>query len=583
MFNLKTLMPKEIVEALGWTLFHSIWQATVVAGVLFLALWLTRKHSARLRYMIAYMALMAVLTWAGLTFTNAYQYAIEKQKTTRHLLSNPEELAVQIAESLQPDNMAPEHAPSAITMNRLKFRIFMQRHFNTMVNIWLAGVLLFLFRTAGSLWHIQKFRTRHAVPAVEIWQEKVEKLKNKLNLNRTIVALESAIAKMPMTLGYLKPVIILPISMFTGMTHQEIEAVIAHELAHIKRHDYLLNIVQSAIETIFFFHPAVWFISKSIRTEREHSCDELAIEATNDKLNYLKALAVSEKLAQNHYGQHAMAFSGTKGGLLSRVKRITTPNTMKKNVTEGFFAASIVFVSIILLSFTFDANNFKKELNSLQESQPEKAKNTKPTVVQTPPGHDSIATKVMVKVDALDTPPEELEQLVEVAYTSDNDTLSHFIVKSIDEAFDAVYINAVIEEALSEVDSAMKEVNFEVTINQALAEAKAELEEAEEVPEVAKASFELVQTTLEDIDVDGIVELSLESTKKALEAVDVSAIVEEALQNVKIEFHNTSVECPELPLIQDDGHIHFEKNESEKPEKEEKIETLEEKLRELEE
>ena len=109
------------------------------------------------------------------------------------------------------------------------------------------------------------------------WRQSLRRLCGQLRIRRPVRLLESALVDVPMVIGWLRPVILLPASALSGLTPQQLEAIIAHELAHIRRHDYLINLLQSLIETLLFYHPAVWWVSRQIRREREHCCDDLAV------------------------------------------------------------------------------------------------------------------------------------------------------------------------------------------------------------------------------------------------------------------------------------------------------------------
>ena len=140
-------------------------------------------------------------------------------------------------------------------------------------------------------------------------------------MKKTVRFVESGLAKTPMVIGYLKPIILFPLGTVNQLTQQEVEAVLAHELAHIYRNDYLLNIIQSFIEIIFYYHPAVWWISANIRTERENCCDDIAVKICGSSITYVKALVILDEIQPTP--NLAMLFSSdSKNQLLNRVKRI---------------------------------------------------------------------------------------------------------------------------------------------------------------------------------------------------------------------------------------------------------------------
>src|SRR5438045_2418615 len=125
---------------------------------------------------------------------------------------------------------------------------------------------------------------------------RAHRLAARLRVNRPVRLLQSALVHVPAVLGCVRPVILLPASALTGLTPLQLEALLAHELAHVRRYDYLVNLVQSVIETLLFYHPAVWWISARVRDEREHCCDDLAVAVCGDPHFYASALLSMERL-----------------------------------------------------------------------------------------------------------------------------------------------------------------------------------------------------------------------------------------------------------------------------------------------
>jgi hypothetical protein len=140
-------------------------------------------------------------------------------------------------------------------------------------------------------------------------------------IRRPVRVLESSLAQVPMVIGWLRPLILLPAAAVTGLTPQQLEAILAHELAHVRRNDYWMNLVQAAAEILLFYHPAVWWVSNRIRIEREHCCDDLGVAACGDRLTYARALVAMEELRSlPDVPSLALAFDG--GSLLQRVRRL---------------------------------------------------------------------------------------------------------------------------------------------------------------------------------------------------------------------------------------------------------------------
>ena len=159
----------------------------------------------------------------------------------------------------------------------------------------MAGVVALTLRLLGG-WLLVRRLTRQARPLAGPCDEVLARLARALRIRRAVRLLESSLVQVPMVIGGLRPMILLPIAALTGLPPGQLEALLAHELAHIRRHDYLVNLVQSAIEVLLFYHPAAWWASRVIRAEREHCCDDLAVRACGDRLTYARALAAMEGL-----------------------------------------------------------------------------------------------------------------------------------------------------------------------------------------------------------------------------------------------------------------------------------------------
>jgi beta-lactamase regulating signal transducer with metallopeptidase domain len=208
---------------------------------------------------------------------------------------------------------------------------------------WLAGVALLTLRLAGGWLWVQRATSRAASPAAEPWQAMAADLARRLRICRPIRLLESAVVEVPTVIGWLKPVVLIPASALAGMAPHQIEAVLAHELAHVRRHDYLVNLLQAVVETLLFYHPAVWWISRRIRQEREHCCDDLAVSLCGDRVAYAAALA---DLEERRGGAGQLALAATDGSLLHRVRRLLGAPTHAGRA-PGWLAGAI---AVLLLS-----------------------------------------------------------------------------------------------------------------------------------------------------------------------------------------------------------------------------------------
>jgi hypothetical protein len=218
-----------------------------------------------------------------------------------------------------------------------------------LILVWIAGVSMLSLRLlTGWIW-VQRLRTRGNAPAADRWQQMAGRLSRRLHIGRAITLLESTLVEVPTVIGWLKPVVLLPASALAALSPQQLEAILAHELAHIRRHDYLVNLLQTLVETVLFYHPAVWWLSRRIRIERENCCDDLAVSLCGDPVAYAHALADLESLRpvpsafrRKHDDHIAMAATG--GSLLERVRRLLGAPSSHTGRAPAWLAGSVALL-----------------------------------------------------------------------------------------------------------------------------------------------------------------------------------------------------------------------------------------------
>jgi uncharacterized protein (TIGR03435 family) len=192
-----------------------------------------------------------------------------------------------------------------------------------LVAAWLLGVTALLVRLAGGLWRVRALRrATRALPDSE-WQAACDRVARALGVRRRVRVADATFVDGPVVIGWLRPVVLLPVAAVSGLTPQQIEAILAHELAHVRRHDAVVNACQTAAETLLFYHPAVWWASARIREEREHCCDDVALSVSGDPVGYASALAELESWRVHN---PPLALAATGGSLLARITRVLTPS-----------------------------------------------------------------------------------------------------------------------------------------------------------------------------------------------------------------------------------------------------------------
>lgn len=312
-----------ILEAVGWALVHLVWQGALVAVALALALRWVGRRSADLRYALACGALGIMLALPVATAWRHASRAAEARPVARTAVFPrtvaPMPAPARVALTELP---APAHIKDTATLPRLD-GMFQQvgEHLPWLVLAWGLGVAASSLRLLKG-WMGLRRQVDAAVHASWEWQQRLEVLARRLNLTRPVRLLVSSKLDVPSTLGWLKPVVLVPTATLTGLAVRELELVLAHELAHIRRHDFAVNVVQTLVETLLFYHPAVWWMSQVIRVERENCCDDLAVRQGPGALPYARALTALEALRLQGMDASGPALSALGGSLKDRVRRL---------------------------------------------------------------------------------------------------------------------------------------------------------------------------------------------------------------------------------------------------------------------
>jgi beta-lactamase regulating signal transducer with metallopeptidase domain len=249
-------------------------------------------------------------------------------------------------ENLPPTEPVSAPAPAPVAGWRWLERLIhsrdrLENHLAWVVAGWLLGVCLLSMRLLVGWIAIERLKRVGVEPAREEFQVMQDQLAHRLRISRPVRLVESALAEVPTLIGWLKPVVLLPVRACTGLSTEQIETILAHELAHVQRWDYLMNVIQVLIETLLFYHPVVWWLSGTIRKEREQCCDDVVVALCGDRFLYARALTAMEEL-RGRSPQLAMA-AGTKGSLLRmRILRLLgvprEPDTSAARWLAGVFA-----------------------------------------------------------------------------------------------------------------------------------------------------------------------------------------------------------------------------------------------------
>ncbi len=366
MFTIENYISYEVIQKIGWVLLHFIWQAAAAALVLAVILRILRRFSANLRYITACLSLILIVLLPVITIqfievsSSPPQTENANEPVTQSVIA-PIYPAIQPSYVTEPQVVTyikPEPAAIKPSVNwKQKTISFLEPKLPYLVTIWLLGVFALSIWHLGGYTQLQKLRRKMVKQVDASLHDKLKILAQKLGVTQAVQLLESALVQIPTVVGWIKPVILLPASALTGLSAEQLEAILAHELAHIKRYDYLVNMLQTVVEILGFYHPAVWWISHKIRTERENCCDDIAVSVCGNRINYAKALTLMEEIR----GRNNLAVAATGGNLFSRIRRLLVKDSSENNSFSWLPSLTIILLLIALAIPTTIAFNSSRE------------------------------------------------------------------------------------------------------------------------------------------------------------------------------------------------------------------------------
>jgi bla regulator protein blaR1 len=349
------LIPDSILRAVCWTLLHSLWQGLIVALVAGVILVLTKKASSALRYRLLCGLMALFLVVCGVTFYRELQPTATQPTATLAPATQPTATRASVTTTVKTTTPATPFATTltqTATPNIGAAIDALVQYFNThaslVVLIWFLVFLTRFVKVLSGLVYAQRVRHYRTSPAPSDWQTRLREFLDKLQITRPVTLLESAVVRMPLVVGFLKPVILVPVGMLTHLTPGQVESILLHELAHIRRRDYLFNMVQHVVDTIFFFNPALIWVSSLIRTERENCCDDIAIRETRSRRRLIEALVSFHEYEKSVNG-YALAFAEKENAVVKRVKRIVHRQNHSLNGGER----ALLMIGLLVLSAAF--------------------------------------------------------------------------------------------------------------------------------------------------------------------------------------------------------------------------------------
>lgn len=358
---------QQTIQAICWTIVHSMWLGVVLAFGAALVVQFTRKAAPALRYNLLAAMLLLFLVASTVTFCLQLQTASSGLATSSAKLISMGQVSGGSATFVQaPASLSAQSILSGVTA-------FCNQFSGVIVLLWFIVFTYKSMRIMAGIRHISHLRSHglHSVPA--FWLSRVSELAGALQIKLPVRLQASELVSVPLVVGFVKPMILVPAGMLAQIAPEQVEAILLHELAHISRRDYLINLLQSFAEVVFFFNPGLLWVSSLIRQERENCCDDMAIKAMGDKRHFLKALVSFQEYS---FAKHALApaFAERQASVSDRVKRIIYKNNTALQPNEKLLLVAYTAVTAFSASvFLFPervAESMRTDKSELVVQQP---------------------------------------------------------------------------------------------------------------------------------------------------------------------------------------------------------------------
>jgi GWxTD domain-containing protein len=320
---LDLLIRTRAMEAIGSALIHSLWEGVIAAALL--AAVLIWVRSPRIRHSAASVALVAIFAGFVITLIHCFPENRRSAGTSMNVILAP---------------LGSWSDASGSSRRFLELNAFSP----WLPLVWIVGVCLSYLRYAAGWLSLHRMRRWGARTPPGFWQQSLARLAAQVKVSRPVEMLESLLVDAPVVLGHLRPVILVPLGFLAGLSTDQVEAILLHELAHIRRSDYFLNAFQRLVEGLLFYHPAVWWISHVIRVERENCCDDMVVSLRGHVHNYAVALAALEQnRVERAWAAPDTGIAGTGGNLMKRIQRLLYP----PKDPSGFWAPALASVVLV--------------------------------------------------------------------------------------------------------------------------------------------------------------------------------------------------------------------------------------------
>ena len=328
-----------LIKAIGWSILHSLWQGAIVFAVLFIVLSAKPKMNARIKHNLAMSALFLIFISFCLTFASLF---------------NLPSKATEVVGNAQLNDTALQQLYNLSHSWNFKT----ESYFPYIVSLYVLGIGFQLVVLVSGYIRLKQLKNKNISNFPSEWLNVAQAMLQKLNINKKVQFYLSEKVNVPLAIGFLKPVVLFPVALVAQLDIKQVEAILIHELSHIRRNDYMLNLIKTGIETLLFFNPFVWLSSRFIHIEREHACDDLVVKFTGAPVAYAHALLTLELIKDKTQPALSLAATGNNQHLYQRIKRITDMKTNYMNAKQKILALCLTLATVVSLAWI---NPTKKE------------------------------------------------------------------------------------------------------------------------------------------------------------------------------------------------------------------------------
>jgi beta-lactamase regulating signal transducer with metallopeptidase domain len=332
--TLMNLLSPTAMQSLAWALLHFLWQGTALAALGAALMALSRR--ARVRYVVGVTVLLLMLVAPIATCVLSWQPHSSFLERSQPLASASTMANVKYQAIPAPASSSAASSSVESSLGALPW----------LVEAWLLGVAFFSLRSAGGFVLLERERRKQSTVVEDRMLEICHRLQDQLGITRAIRYCECAWLQAPAVIGWFRPVVFLPVAALTGLSEEQLEVVVAHELAHIQRLDPFVNVFQVCVETLLFYHPAVWWLNKRIRAEREHCCDDMAVALCGNAVEYARALTLMEEWRS----APVLAMAANRGPLTERVVRVLGLKTLGAGMRGIGLTGSVLCLTAALVA-----------------------------------------------------------------------------------------------------------------------------------------------------------------------------------------------------------------------------------------